>query len=36
MEMRNPGRPTYLVIKTDGSSRKPTWHCDMIVVESER
>ena len=34
--MLDVGRPGFLVVKSDNSSRKPTWHLDMVVVESDR
>ena len=36
LQLRDVGRPAFLIVKLDGSSRKPTWHLDMIVVESAR
>lgn len=33
VEMRDVGRPTYLIVRSDGSSKKPTWHLDMVIVE---
>ncbi|KAG1662011.1 hypothetical protein FOA52_009500 [Chlamydomonas sp. UWO 241] len=36
LSMRDPGRPTHLLIKSDGLSKKPTWHVDHIVVESQK
>lgn len=33
LEMNDVGRPTFLLVKSDGASKKPTWHLDTIIVE---
>jgi len=34
--MRDVGRPAFLVVRIDGASKKPTWHLDMVILESPR
>ncbi len=36
LEMHDVGRPCFLMVRSDGSSKKPTWHMDMIVVEGSK
>lgn len=36
LELPDVGRPTFLLLKSDCRSRKPTWHCDFAELTSDR